>query len=224
MLVALRPAHRRRTSSPLWLAGIIVNLVTLGDYYDVALRDFGLLVAALALARLAARPSAGDAAEPHRRRRVVPAHGVAARPGLASRRPRRGRAGGGDLHARRSGVDRRRPGPRRTTPTPDGWPGRTPSCSAAPEFDFTTFANDEGYDELVLVEDIPVQSVCEHHLLPFVGVAHIGYLPGERIVGLSKFAADRRPLRRRPQTQERLTTQIAPAPRGPARTRAASAW
>ena len=55
-------------------------------------------------------------------------------------------------------------------------------------FDFTTFANAEGYDELVLVEDIPVRSVCEHHMLPFVGVAHVGYLPADRILGLSKLA------------------------------------
>ena len=55
-------------------------------------------------------------------------------------------------------------------------------------FDLTTFPNDEGYDELVLARDIPVRSVCEHHLLPFVGVAHVGYLPGERILGLSKLA------------------------------------
>jgi hypothetical protein len=53
------------------------------------------------------------------------------------------------------------------------------------EFDMTTFANDEGYDELVLARDIPLRSVCEHHLLPFVGVAHVGYLPGQRIVGRS---------------------------------------
>ena len=55
-------------------------------------------------------------------------------------------------------------------------------------FDLTTFPNDEGYDELVLVQDIPVRSLCEHHMLPFVGVAHVGYLPGERILGLSKLA------------------------------------
>ena len=55
-------------------------------------------------------------------------------------------------------------------------------------FDLTTFPNDEGYDELVLARDIPFRSVCEHHLLPFVGVAHVGYLPGARILGLSKLA------------------------------------
>jgi GTP cyclohydrolase I len=78
-----------------------------------------------------------------------------------------------------------------------------------PEFDATTFANTEGYDDLVLVEDIPVQSVCEHHVLPFVGVAHVGYLPGARILGLSKFARTVDHFARRPQTQERLTMQIA---------------
>ncbi len=79
----------------------------------------------------------------------------------------------------------------------------------APEFDLTTFPNDGGYDELVLVENIPVRSLCEHHMLPFVGVAHVGYLPGERILGLSKFARMVEFHSRRPQTQERLTTHIA---------------
>ena len=78
-----------------------------------------------------------------------------------------------------------------------------------PEFDLTTFPNDEEYDELVLVENIPVHSLCEHHMLPFVGVAHIGYLPGQRIVGLSKFARLVEFHARRAQTQERLTQQIA---------------
>jgi GTP cyclohydrolase I len=80
---------------------------------------------------------------------------------------------------------------------------------AAPAFDFTTFPNTEGYDELVLVENIPVRSVCEHHMLPFVGVAHIGYLPGDRILGLSKFARVVDFYAHRAQTQERLTKQIA---------------
>src|SRR4051812_25624057 len=52
----------------------------------------------------------------------------------------------------------------------------------------TTFPNEEGYDELVLVRDIPFHSLCEHHLLPFVGIAHVAYLPKDRIVGLSKLA------------------------------------
>ena len=79
----------------------------------------------------------------------------------------------------------------------------------APEFDLTTFPNEEGYDELVVVRDIPVQSLCEHHMLPFVGVAHVGYLPGGRILGLSKFARMVELHARRPQTQERLTKRIA---------------
>jgi GTP cyclohydrolase I len=88
------------------------------------------------------------------------------------------------------------------------------------EFDMTTFPNAEGYDELVIVKDIPVQSVCEHHVLPFTGVAHVGYLPGDRILGLSKFARVVEMFARRPQVQERLTVEIADwlvdslAPRG----------
>jgi GTP cyclohydrolase I len=76
-------------------------------------------------------------------------------------------------------------------------------------FDLTTFPNDEGYDELVLARGIPVQSVCEHHMLPFVGVAHVGYLPGDRIIGLSKLARVVELFARRPQVQERLTSQVA---------------
>jgi len=76
-------------------------------------------------------------------------------------------------------------------------------------FDLTTFPNDEGYDELVLARGIPVRSVCEHHLLPFSGVAHVGYLPGERILGLSKLARIVEHFACRPQVQERLTKQIA---------------
>jgi len=77
------------------------------------------------------------------------------------------------------------------------------------DFELTSFPNDEGYDELVLVRDIPLHSVCEHHMLPFVGIAHIGYLPGNRILGLSKFARMVDLHARRPQTQERLTKRIA---------------
>ena len=77
------------------------------------------------------------------------------------------------------------------------------------EFEMTTFPNDEGYDEMVVVADIPVQSVCEHHLLPFTGVAHVGYLPSDRILGLSKFARVVELFARRPQVQERLTKQVS---------------
>jgi GTP cyclohydrolase I len=76
-------------------------------------------------------------------------------------------------------------------------------------FQLTTFPNDEGYDEMVVVRSIPVQSVCEHHLLPFVGVAHVAYIPADAILGLSKFARVVDHLARRPQVQERLTQEIA---------------
>jgi GTP cyclohydrolase IA len=78
-----------------------------------------------------------------------------------------------------------------------------------PSFDLTTFPNDEGYDELVLARNIPVQSLCEHHLLPFQGVAHVAYLPGERILGLSKLARVVELFARDFQVQERLTKQVA---------------
>jgi GTP cyclohydrolase I len=76
-------------------------------------------------------------------------------------------------------------------------------------FELTTFPNDEAYDELVLARDIEFTSVCEHHLLPFVGVAHIGYIPGDRILGLSKLARVVEHFSRRLQLQERMTAQIA---------------
>ena len=73
----------------------------------------------------------------------------------------------------------------------------------------TTFVNDAGYDELVIARRIPLVSVCEHHLLPFTGTATVGYLPGRRILGLSKLARLVEHFARRPQVQERLTRQIA---------------
>jgi GTP cyclohydrolase I len=76
-------------------------------------------------------------------------------------------------------------------------------------FNATTFPNDEGYDELVIVGEIPFQSLCAHHLLPFKGKAHVAYLPGERLVGLSKLARVVELYSRRLQLQERLTTQVA---------------
>jgi GTP cyclohydrolase I len=76
-------------------------------------------------------------------------------------------------------------------------------------FSMTTFPNDEGYDELVVVRDIPFQSLCMHHVLPFYGVAHVAYLPAERILGLSKLARVVDLFARDLQLQERLTTQIA---------------
>lgn len=76
-------------------------------------------------------------------------------------------------------------------------------------FQLTTFPNDARYDELVLVRDIPFVSLCAHHLLPFSGHAHVGYLPGERIVGLSKLARIVDHLSKALQVQERLTKQVA---------------
>jgi GTP cyclohydrolase I len=107
-----------------------------------------------------------------------------------------------------------------TTDTPRRMAEAFGAMLSSPEFDLTTFPNAEGYDELVIVKDLPVRSVCEHHVLPFNGVAHVGYIPGDRILGLSKFARVVEMFARRPQIQERLTVQIADwlvanlAPRG----------
>ncbi len=76
-------------------------------------------------------------------------------------------------------------------------------------FDLTTFPNDEGYDELVIARNIPFHSLCEHHLLPFHGVAHVAYLPNERILGLSKLARVVDLFAAGLQVQERLTRQAS---------------
>ncbi len=68
---------------------------------------------------------------------------------------------------------------------------------------------EEGHDEMVILRDIPFFSTCEHHLMPFHGVAHVGYVPNGRVVGLSKLARLVDAVARRPQLQERLTAQIA---------------
>lgn len=79
----------------------------------------------------------------------------------------------------------------------------------APSFEPTSFENAEGYDEFVTMRAIPFFSLCEHHVLPFIGTATIAYIPGERIVGLSKLARVIQVFARRLQVQERMTTQIA---------------
>jgi GTP cyclohydrolase IA len=76
-------------------------------------------------------------------------------------------------------------------------------------FRLTTFPNEERYDELVVARAIPFRTVCEHHLMPFAGLAHVGYLPADRILGLSKLARVVEHFAARPQTQERLTRQVA---------------
>lgn len=84
----------------------------------------------------------------------------------------------------------------------------TEMLSPAP-FHLTSFPNDDNYDELVVARDIPMRSLCAHHMLPFVGVAHVAYLPDERILGLSKLARVVEMFARGLQIQERLTVQVA---------------
>ena len=74
-----------------------------------------------------------------------------------------------------------------------------------------TFEEVGGYDELVILKDIRVVSFCEHHMLPFLGKAHVGYLPNDRVVGISKLARVVHGFARRLQIQEKLTAQIAEA-------------
>jgi GTP cyclohydrolase I len=77
-----------------------------------------------------------------------------------------------------------------------------------------TFPNEAGYRDALTVLDIPLYSICAHHLLPFFGRVHIAYLPGTRLLGLSKFTRLVEHLARRPQVQERLTAQVADALEG----------
>jgi GTP cyclohydrolase I len=114
----------------------------------------------------------------------------------------------------------RDPGEPHLADTPRRVAGSLAELLTPARFELTTFPNDEGYNELVMARDLPVQSLCEHHLLPFAGVAHIGYLPGDRILGLSKLARVLDLFARDLQVQERLTQQVADwlrdnlAPRG----------
>ena len=75
--------------------------------------------------------------------------------------------------------------------------------------DYLTVLFDEQHDEMVLVKDVPFYSMCEHHLLPFHGKAHVAYIPRGKVVGLSKIVRVVEAFARRPQVQERLTSQIA---------------
>ena len=77
------------------------------------------------------------------------------------------------------------------------------------DFELRTFPNDEGYQQLVIERGIAFRSLCEHHFLPFIGRAYVAYLPGERILGLSKLARVVEMFAHRPQVQERLTQQVA---------------
>jgi GTP cyclohydrolase I len=124
-------------------------------------------------------------------------------------------AGGAHDRRRRTG----RPGPAgraRGRPTDEGL-ADTPRRVAAAfaelvtplPFSPTTFPNHEGYDELVVARSIPFASLCQHHLLRFCGLAHVGDLPGDRILGLSKLARVVELFARDLQTQERLTSQVA---------------
>ena len=74
-----------------------------------------------------------------------------------------------------------------------------------------TVSFDEGHHEMVILKDIPFYSLCEHHFLPFIGLAHVGYIPKGRVVGASKLARAVETLAKRPQIQERLTSQVAEA-------------
>jgi GTP cyclohydrolase IA len=142
-----------------------------------------------------ARPA--DSAEPHGRLRVV----------------------GGDQIIDLAAAERavrdllvalgRDPASDRLSDTPRRVAGTFAELLTPDPFDLTTFANDEGYDELVLARDIPFQSLCQHHLLPFHGVAHVGYVPSGRILGLSKLARVVELFTRDLQVQERLTVQVA---------------
>jgi GTP cyclohydrolase I len=74
-----------------------------------------------------------------------------------------------------------------------------------------TFGDVEGYDDMVIQKNISIQSHCEHHMAPIIGIAHVAYIPSEKVVGLSKLARVVEAYSRRLQTQERLTMQIANA-------------
>jgi GTP cyclohydrolase I len=102
------------------------------------------------------------------------------------------------------------PEPRRNglEETPRRWATMMAQLTSGHEFKLTTFPN-EGYNEMVVQSNISFFSLCEHHLAPFFGTAVVGYIPGKRIVGISKLARTVECFARRLQVQERMTQQIA---------------
>lgn len=92
--------------------------------------------------------------------------------------------------------------------TPGRYQGFLNEWTKNGEFNFTVFEN-PGYDQLIILKDIDFSSLCSHHLLPFHGRAHIGYLPGEKICGISKLARVVDKFASRPQIQEKMTNEIA---------------
>jgi GTP cyclohydrolase I len=93
--------------------------------------------------------------------------------------------------------------------TPERFVRMLKELTTPEDFKFTTFPNIDEVDEIVVVKNIPFTSVCNHHIIPFVGKAWVGYIPSDRIVGLSKLARVVHYYSRRLQVQERLTKQIA---------------
>ena len=250
--VAIKPRYAAYIVAA-WLAGIIFNLLSYPGFYDVALRDVGLLLAALTLGRsgLGVRPGLASAQQVGHRfpcrvadPTVLPSvHPAPPTPAPGERRDPLVSRKDPAMHSSAAlqlvhpSADRdlaaaevaaaaflRALGISLDSESLAGTPGRMARGYAelfTPRtFDLTTFPNDEGYDELVISRNLPLRSVCEHHMLPFVGIVHIGYLPGERIIGLSKLARVAEHFACRPQRQERLTKQIADwldaqlAPRG----------
>lgn len=92
--------------------------------------------------------------------------------------------------------------------TPSRYQGFLEEWAKNDNVKFTTFEN-PGYDQLIILKDIDFSSLCSHHVLPFHGKAHIGYLPGEQICGISKLARVVDKFASRPQIQEKLTNEIA---------------
>jgi len=92
--------------------------------------------------------------------------------------------------------------------TPTRYQGFLNEWARNDELKFTTFEN-PGYDQLIILKDIDFSSLCSHHVLPFHGRAHVGYLPGEKICGISKLARVVDKFASRPQIQEKMTNEIA---------------